>query len=65
MFCGYHYENVELPFLNMIYTQCNSKHNSSKDVGIIENFWVEHWHCNGMLYDLYSRNDKYIKFLYL
>lgn len=54
------YKNVDLPFLDMIYSQCTSKH-----IKIINKIWFDRWRCNDMLYDLYSRNDKYRKFLFL
>ena len=57
----FQYKTAELSFLNWIYIQCNSK-----DIEIINKLWFYYPHLlnHSMLYDLYSRNGKYEKFLY-
>ncbi len=57
---GYHYENIELSFLNRIYSRCNLK-----DIAIIEKIWFDYRHCYFFLWELYCRNGELGKFLYL
>jgi hypothetical protein len=58
-----YYEDAELPFLNRIYLVA-----STKNIKIIEKIWFDqrccHFsNCLWMLWDLYSVNKKYNKFL--
>ena len=53
------YKNVDLPFLDMIYSQCTSKH-----IKIINKIWFDWWCCNDMLWDLYYRTKKDKKILF-
>ena len=52
---GYRYENIELYFLDRIYSRC-----SLKDIIIFDKFWFKHWFFR-ILWDLHSGDNK--KFL--
>jgi hypothetical protein len=49
-----------LSFLGWIYKQCNSK-----DIKIIEKFWFDYWHLNGIIWNLSPRNENDKEILYL
>jgi hypothetical protein len=62
----FYYASKDFPFLDWIYSQCNSK-----DITYIDKTWFKcpqtspFNSCLGMLYDLFYRNGQFEKFLYL
>ncbi len=52
-----YHESIDLPFLDWIYTQCNSKD--------IMTIWFDHRHCNCGFWNLYYRTTEHEKFLFL
>ena len=60
IFYNLKYEKVYLPFLDRIYNQC-----CLKDIGICYTFWFDHPHCYFLLWEIYYKNEKDKKFLYL
>jgi hypothetical protein len=56
----YPYGEVNFPFLDWIYEQCDSK-----DIKIIDKFLFKYWYYNGILWNLYTKTQEDDKFLYL
>jgi hypothetical protein len=60
IFYGCQYESANLPFLDWIYNQENSKH-----IGITEKVRLDYQQRCLFLWELYAKNSNYKKFLYL